>query len=447
MHINREKAKTGTKWAAGVGGWATAAVLALKMGLSGPAPLPPEQVAQQPQERPVAVRVLSADEAASTLTLKFPGPEELDRVKDGAPITFEPVAAADAAPPVPEPVPAPGPAPDAAAPVAPDAAGAGPKPILGEVDGMLGDGPGPQFFDNVDGALTKMLDGLKGDRDLAKDPQFWVRLGMLYGSTGQKKLGDWEGLTEEQRQDKLRALGCFNHAHKLDPSVNDQVYGPAGATVANAYKGTRDKMGVKADDAAKLDVAVTDDGTVTLVTPPTTAPPDAAAPVAPDAAAPVAPDAAAPVAPDAAGAGPKPILGEVDGMLGDGPGPQFFDNVDGAVTKLKDGLKADPELAKDPQFWVRLAMTLSSTGQKGPGDWEGLTDQQKQDKKDALGAFNTAYELDPGVNNQRYGPAGATVADAYRGTRDKMGVKPGEAAALRLTADDAGNLTLGTKTE
>ena len=269
MHINREKAKTGTKWAAGVGGWATAAVLALKMGLSGPAPLPPEQVAQQPQERPVAVRVLSADEAASTLTLKFPGPEELDRVKDGAPITFEPVAAADAAPPVPEPVPAPGPA----------------------------------------------------------------------------------------------------------------------------------------------------------------------------------PDAAAPVAPDAAGAGPKPILGEVDGMLGDGPGPQFFDNVDGAVTKLKDGLKADPELAKDPQFWVRLAMTLSSTGQKGPGDWEVLTDQQKQDKKDALGAFNTAYELDPGVNNQRYGPAGATVADAYRGTRDKMGVKPGEAAALRLTADDAGNLTLGTKTE
>ena len=137
-----------------------------------------------------------------------------------------------------------------------------------EVDEMLGPEPNKKFFDNVDGALKKLTDGLKADKEVAKDPQFWLRLGMLYGSTGQKKPGDWPESKEHQEQ-KLLALGCFNHAYGLDPSVNDTYYPPARATLAQAFAGLANQVGRRTGlsraEAAKLDVEVERDGTLKLI--------------------------------------------------------------------------------------------------------------------------------------------------------------------------------------
>ena len=137
--------------------------------------------------------------------------------------------------------------------------------LISEVDIMLGSEPDKKFFDNVDGALGKMLDGLKGDRSLESNPQFWLRVGMLLASTGQKKPGDWDGLTEPQKQDKILALGCFNRAYDLDHYLNDKVYHPAGATLAQAFAGTRDQMRVTNAEAAKMGVRVKSDGSIELV--------------------------------------------------------------------------------------------------------------------------------------------------------------------------------------
>lgn len=139
-----------------------------------------------------------------------------------------------------------------------------------EVDEMLGDASTNKFFDNVDPALKKMQDGLKANRDVAESPEFWMRLGMLYGSTGQERPGDWD-LTPAQEQDKLMAMGCFNHAYWMDSGINDRHYGPANATVRNAFQAiagwARQKMGVSKSKAGRYDVKVETDGTLKMFEP------------------------------------------------------------------------------------------------------------------------------------------------------------------------------------
>ena len=133
-----------------------------------------------------------------------------------------------------------------------------------EVDNMLGSELNKQFFKNVDGALGKMLDGLKADRSLANDPQYWLELAVLYGSKGCDYWGDTDVTAEENKQ-RVDGLACLNKALELDLSIaNKPLWGQPFQAWYNGIRDTAVRSGGFTGDTAKLTVTVENDGSLKI---------------------------------------------------------------------------------------------------------------------------------------------------------------------------------------
>lgn len=135
-------------------------------------------------------------------------------------------------------------------------------------EGVLGKRlrPDPQkFYQNVDEALGKMQEALKGNRELAKDPMYWFRLGTLLGSSGQEFPGDRD-VDPKHRRNWLMAMGCFNEALRLDPKVGENsLYGVSfGEWRGGTRKFVMEEGGLTKEAADGTSVTVQEDGTLML---------------------------------------------------------------------------------------------------------------------------------------------------------------------------------------
>jgi len=166
--------------------------------------------------------------------------------------------------------------PAAAAPPAPPAPGAGTAPpsplppptfrdaLLTEVDRMLGPGVDAGFHSNVQRAISKLQQGLRTNRAaFERDPQFWLRLGELYGSVDQTYYGQPPARTSRVQQSRELAMGCFNNALGLDPNVRTATM--HGHSFSEWYNGVGDTLrmfSVTSPDSLRVEVKA--DGSIAL---------------------------------------------------------------------------------------------------------------------------------------------------------------------------------------
>ena len=121
----------------------------------------------------------------------------------------------------------------------------------------------------MDEGIAKMHAGLKKNKDLAKDPMFWFRLGAMYSFTGERHWGDTRNLTRVQQQDRVRGVACFNKGIAVDRKVvNSIMYGnPFLKWYAHAQDYCTDHMGYPQADLGVLDVQVQADGSLKFESP------------------------------------------------------------------------------------------------------------------------------------------------------------------------------------
>lgn len=183
------------------------------------------------------------------------------------PVPKDAVVTPNAAPPAPTAAPAPGGA--RTAPAAPTGATtAAPRPaadVYAEVDGMLGPGLDGTYHGNVGAAIAKLTQALKGNKELAKDAQFWLRLGMLYGSQGQTYYGQPPTRSDSVRTSRGLAMGCLNTALELDPSIRDSsVRGHPFNEWYNGIGDTLKWLGRGGDEISGMRAVMRPDGSVGL---------------------------------------------------------------------------------------------------------------------------------------------------------------------------------------
>ena len=179
------------------------------------------------------------------------------------PVPKDAVVTPNAAPAAPTAAPAPDAGTAPAAPTGATTAPPTPALVYAEVDGMLGPGLDGTYHGNVGAAIGKLTKALKGNKELAKDAQFWLRLGMLYGSQGQTYYGQPPTRSDSVRTSRSLAMGCLNTALELDPNVRNSSL--RGHPFTEWYDGIGNTLRMfPVSDIEALRVGVRPDGSVGL---------------------------------------------------------------------------------------------------------------------------------------------------------------------------------------